>query len=217
MRMTERLTALKHWFEKELCEGRMMKAPAQDFDISVVQECEPRCYLAWSPTRTDMTGQMQTDPINVCPGIVIMPNAASAKALDDRAGDLTRGIKRNAELGQQVSVSILFSVYEPGTRLQGFTESVEAGKVDLGLLKESTEEGLFTLMDWMDDCMEKLLATHGIPHTDLMLDEAKMSYSLYTDQEYVVDRRPLYYGFINATFHAYANEEPYSEIEELLK
>ena len=32
-----------------------------------------------------------------------------------------------------------------------------------------------------------------------------MTYSLYTDQAYVVDRRPLYYGFVNAEFKGYAD------------
>ena len=204
MRMTERMTRLKEWFQQELCDGRQLKAPAPDFDISKVTTQEPRVYLAWSPTRTDQTGQMRTDPGNVCPGIVIMPNAAHAKYVEEKRFDRYSNIKRPQEMGQQVSVSILFSVYEPGIRLPGFVDSVEAGRADLSLLQEGTEEGLFTLMNWMDDCMEKLLGQRMIPHTDLFLDETTLVYSLYTDQEYVVDRRPIYYGFVNCTFFAYA-------------
>ena len=72
-------------------------------------------------------------------------------------------------------------------------------------------------MNWMDDCMEKMLGQKMIPHTDLFLDEASMVYSLYTDQEYVVDRRPIYYGFVNATFFAYATEQTPSSVEDYLK
>ena len=71
-------------------------------------------------------------------------------------------------------------------------------------------------MNWMDDCMYKLLGTKMIPKTDLFVDEETVTYSLYTDQNYVVDRRPLYYGFVNAVFNCYANEAPNPEIEELL-
>ena len=34
MRTSERLRKLKQWIEKELCEGREMKAPAPDMDIT---------------------------------------------------------------------------------------------------------------------------------------------------------------------------------------
>ena len=139
MRMTERLVGLKQWFEKELCEGRVMKAPAEDFDISKIARQEPRVYLAWSPTRADQTGQMRTDPGNVCPGIVIMPNASHAKYVEEKRFDRFSGVHRTQDLGQQLSVSILFSVYEPGIRLPGFIQSAESGYADMSLLQEGTE------------------------------------------------------------------------------
>ena len=68
----------------------------------------------------------------------------------------------------------------------------------------------------MDDCIELLLGQKMIPHTDLFLDEATTTYSLYTDQSYVVDRRPIYYGFVNATFGCYAEEGQNPAIENYL-
>ena len=111
-------------------------------------------------------------------------------------------------MGQHLAVSILFAVYEPGIRLPGFIDSAgENGKgLDMSLILEGTQEGLFTLFNWMDDCMTKLLGQKMIPGTDLTLEEATMTYSLYTDQSYVVDRRPIYYGFINTSFGCYADE-----------
>ena len=216
MRMSERLLKLKVWLEKELCEGRQMKAPAPDFNIGEIVTQEPRVYLAWAPTRTDQTGLMTTDPVNVCPGIVVMPNHANAKLVEEKRFDRYNNVHRNQMLGQNLSVSILFSVYEPGIRLPGFVESVESGRPNMGLMKEGTEEGLLTLIDWMDDCMTKLLGAKSIPGTDLFVNEEKLVYSLYTDQDYVVDRRPIYYGFVNCELYGYANEKTPTGVEEYL-
>lgn len=217
MRTTERLRKLREWIEAELCKGREMKAPADDMDITQIVRQEPRCYIGWSPTRHDVTGYVDSDMLNVCPGILIMPNASHAKAMEEKRFDKYSGVHRPQELGQTLSVSILFSVYEPGIRLPGFVDSAgsEVG-IDLSLLQEGTEEGLFTLLNWMDDCIEKLLGQKFIPQTDLFVDEAKMVYSLYTDQNYVTDKRPIFYGFVNVDFYCYADEGTNRAIEQYL-
>lgn len=218
MRTTERLRGLKQWATDNLCKGRVMKAPGQSMNIGQVVTQEPRCFLAWAPARLDKTGRLQEDIISVVPGIIIMPNQSYAKNMEEQRFDRYNKVYRPDELGQHLSVSILFSVYEPGTRLPGFTESVgEKGKgLDLTLIEEGTEQGLFTLLNWMDDCMEGLLGQKAIPNTDLFVEESKMTYSLYTDQEYVVDRRPIYYGFVNVTFGCYASEGANPAINEYL-
>jgi hypothetical protein len=71
-------------------------------------------------------------------------------------------------------------------------------------------------MNWMDDCMEKLLGQKMIPKTDLFVQEDTVTYSLYTDQSYVVDRRPIYYGFVNVVFGCHVNEGYNPDIEKLL-
>lgn len=218
MRTTERLRKLKAWIEKELCAGRMMKAPGPDMDITKIIRQEPKCYLGWQPARPDTSGFMGSDPVNVCPGILVMPNAAHAKYVDEKRFDRYSGVHRPAELAQTFSVSILFSVYEPGVRLPGFIDSAESEEgLDMRLLMEGTEEGLMTLVDWMDDCVQKLLGQRFIPQSDLFLKEASLAYSLYTDQSYVVDKRPIYYGFVNADFSCYADEGTNSVLDELLK
>jgi hypothetical protein len=139
--------------------------------------------------------------------------------MEEKRFDRYNNIHRPQEMGQHLSVSILFSVYEPGVRLPGFMDSVgETGAgLDLALIEEGTEQGLFTLMNWMDDCMEKLVGQKIIPKSDLYVDESTITYSLYTDQSYVVDRRPIYYGFVNVTFGCYANDGAETSIEEMLK
>lgn len=218
MRTVKRLKGLKKFFYENLCKGREMKAPSENFDIGKIKRQEPQVYLAWAPSRADQTGRLVEDTMSTVPGIIIMPNHAHLKYMEEKRFDRYNGINRPKMLGQQLSVSILFSVYEPGIRHPGFIHSVgEKGSgLDMTLLEEGTEEGLFTLLDWMDDGIEKLLGAKMIPDTDLFLDEETGVYSLYTDQEYVVDRRPIYYGFINCTFQCYANESPNKELLELI-
>ena len=219
MRFTERLTGLKNWAIRELCEGRMMKAPAENMDIGVIHRQEPKCYLAWAPTRTDKAGNLKEIPMSTVPGILIMLNQAYGKYVEEKRFDRYNNIHREQEMGQQLSVSILFSVYEPGIRLPGFIDSVgeKGAGLDPSLILEGTEEGLFTLMNWMDDCIEKLLGQKIIPKTDLFVQEDTVTYSLYTDQNYVVDRRPLYHGFVNVVFGCHAHEEYNQSIEGYLK
>ena len=218
MRTRERLLKLKGWVEGELCAGRIMKAPSEDMDFTKIVRQEPKCYIAWNPTRPDQTGMFHVDPVNVCPGILIMPRIAHAKFTEEKRFDRYNNIHRPQELGQTLAVDILFSVYEPGIRLPGFIDSAESGNgLDMSLLVEGTEEGLFALTDWMDDCIEKLLGQKIIPQTDLFVNEASMAYSLYTDQSFVVDKRPIYYGFVSVDFSCYAEEGVNRSIDQYLE
>lgn len=219
MRFTERFRGLKSWVTKELCEGRMMKAPGEKMDITDIQWREPACFIGWAPTRTDAAGNLTEIPAATVPGIIIMPNQQYAKYMEEKRFDRYNNIHRSKEMGQRLGITILFSVYEPGIRLPGFAESAgEQGQnLDVTKILEGTEEGFFTLFNWMDDCMYKLLGQKMIRKTDLFVDEETVTYSLYTDQNYVTDRRPLYYGFVNVVFGCYANEEPNSPIDELLR
>ena len=218
MRTSERLRKLKQWIEKELCDGREMKAPPPDMDITEIVRQKPQCFLAWQPTRPDQTGHLLVDPINVCPGILVMPRASRAKYVEEKRFGRYNNIHRPQELGQTLSADILFSVYEPGIRLPGFIDSAESENgLDMSLLMEGTEQGLFTLTDWMDDCIEKLLSQKFIPQTDLFVNEASMLYILYTDQSFVVDKRPLYYGFVTVDFSCYAEEGVNNSLENFLK
>lgn len=218
MRTVERLKQLKKWTQEQLCVGREMKTPAKNMSIGEIARREPEVYLAWAPSRVDATGRPTENLTSTVPSITIMPNQAYAKYMEEKRFDRYNNIHRPPDMGQHLSVSMLFSVYEPGIRMPGFIDSVgeNGAGMDMTLFKEGTEQGLFTLLDWMDDAMEKLLGQRAIPHTDLVVEEASTTYSLYTDQSYVVDRRPIYYGFINTSFMCYANEEQSKELNELL-
>ena len=218
MRFTERFRGLKDWTIKELCEGREMKVPAENMDIGVIRRAQPNCFLGWAPARVDATGRLTEIPNITVPGIIIMPNQQYAKYMEERRFDRYNNVHSPQEMGQRLGVSILFGIYEPGIRLPGFKESVgENGSgMDLSLIQEATEEGFYTIMGWMDDCVEKLLGAKNIPHTDLNVWEETVTYSLYVDQEYVKDLRPLYYGFVNCVFGCYATEARNPKLDELL-
>ena len=218
MRFSERFTGLKNWTIKELCKGREMKAPAEDMDIGKIKRQEPTCYLGWAPARMDKTGRLKEIPLSTVPGILIMPNQTYAKYMEEKRFDRYNNIHRPQEMGQHLAVSILFGVYEPGVRLPGFIDTVgDKGQgLDPSLIVEGREQGFLTLMNWMDDCMSKLLGQKEIPKTDLFVQEDTVTYSLYTDQNYVVDKRPIYYGFVNVVFGCHANEEINPDIENLL-
>lgn len=218
MRTVERLTALRDWMKEKLCDGREMKTPAPNMNITEIRRKEPDIYIAWAPARIDNAGRPVENESSTCPSITIMPNQAYAKYMEEKRFDRYDNVHRPSEMGQHLSVSILFSVYEPGTRLPGFIESAkENGQgIDMSLMEEGTEQGVFTLLNWMDDCITALLEQKNIPKTDMILEEATMTYSLYTDQSFVVDRRPIYYGFVNVSFNCYADEGINKEIKEIL-
>lgn len=187
-----------------------MKAPGERNDIRDVREQEPQCYLAWYPTRPERSGFADNDPLSVCPSILIMPNAAHFSKVDDKRQD----VHHSKDLCDTLSVSILMSVYEPGVRLPGFID--DHGNVDMTRIMEGSEQGLFTLLDWMDDLQKALLSTKAIPHSDLFLSEESGVRSLYTEQSFVVDKRPIYYGFINVEFKCYAEQGGTTAINSLL-
>ena len=84
MRTRERLLGLKGWITKELCDGREMKAPGKNMNIAEIVRQKPTCYLAWTPARIDQTGQQVVDDlISVTPGIIVMPNQAYVKYIED--------------------------------------------------------------------------------------------------------------------------------------
>lgn len=212
MRTEERLRKLRDWTFEAVCRGREMKAPSPDMDVTKILRQEPRAYLGWTPTRPDSTGLLTADPLNVCPGILIVPERANVKDIADKRFDRYNNIQRSREMGQWLNVSVLFSVYEPGIRLPGFAEKPSVDK-----LVEGTEQGLFTLLNWMDDFKDRLLGEMTIPGTDLVLDESQFTYSPYEDNGMIIDKRPIYYGFVNVSFYCYAQAKPNRKIDQYLE
>lgn len=214
MRTWERLRKTKAFFERELCAGREFKAPVPATgqnamygpSVTDFTTAEPRVFLAWQPARPNEPGQLDAhDPISIAPSITIMPCAAYARYVQEHRFDRYQKISRPQDMGQSLALQILFTIYEPGVRLPGFADSMDAGRADMSLFKDGTEPGLETLVNWMDDAMELILREKTVPGTDLILEDDNFMYSLYTDQTYIQDRRPLYQGFLNVEFKCYAN------------
>ena len=217
MRTWERLRKLKQWTYETVCEGRQMKTPARNMDVTVIRRQEPQVFLAFSPTRPDETGLSDTiDPLNVTPGIIIAPTTGYFKYMEEQRFDRYNNVHRPKEMGQSLSAQVLFFVYEDGVRLPGFTDAARGGIMDMSLISDGTEEGVGTLINWMDDFMEALLSTKTIPGTDMYLNEAECLYGLYSDQKYIADRRPSYIGIETITFQCHADEFN-DQIDKLLR
>lgn len=209
-----RLEGLQKWLYENLCKGRKLKAPAEDGDLKVFEWVEPQVFIDYYPTEPTADGGMDY----VAPSILIMQHPSRIKFTEEERFDRYAGIHRPQEFGQSLAVTLLFSVYEQGTRLQGFIPKLRQGEFDPDLLRESTREGLFTLTGWMDEAMRKMLALGHIPGTDLIINRKLEdgSYGLYSDSHYVVDKRPSYLGMINMEFTCFAEEVPYGEILDCL-
>lgn len=214
MRSFERLKRTKEFFERELCAGREFKVPVPATgqngqygpDIKNFTYGEPRVFICWQPMKPNEPGRYDpSDPFSVCPAITIMPGRGYVRYVQEHRFDRYQNIHRSQEMGQSVCMTLLFSVYEPGIRMPGFVDGLEAGGADMALLTDGTEAGVETLLNWMDDAKELLLRWRTIPHTDLTLEDDNFMYSLFTDQEYIVDRRPLYYGFLTVEFKGHAD------------
>ena len=221
MRTYERLEALKNWTYDVVCRGHRMKTEPPDRDITQFRDpVEPVVFIAYAPKRYDIsnsTGELEEQPVSVAPSITIMPDISNVKYVEPQRFDQYKGVHRPQEYGQQLNVQMLFTVYEDDIRLPGFVDQYEDdGTFDMTLLKEGTQAGLETLMDWMDEFKKALLTQQTIPDSDMTLNEANFLYGLRADQKYITDNRPLYYGLCVVSFYCVAEEGQNEEISALL-
>ena len=218
MRTAVRLKALQNWTYKTVCEGRKMKTPAPNGDYTKIVRQEPKVFLGYAPTRPDTSEYSgDVDPLNVAPGIIIAPVNGEVHFLEEKRFDRYSGVHRPQEMGQSLTVQNVFMVYEDGIRLPGFLDKVEAGEeYPMDLIKEGTEEGLFTLTNWMDDYKNALLSAKTIPGTDLFVNDEMFEYGWYSDQKFISDRRPCFIGMVTVKFQCYADQFN-EQIENLLK
>lgn len=216
MRTTERLDRFAEWTYNAVCKGRVMKTPAQGMDFTKIAQAEPKVYVGYYPMRPDHNQWAEQDSMNTAPSILIMPTHSYVKYMEEKRFDRYNNVHRPQELGQGLNCQVLFSVYEDGVRMPGFIDKAENGQYDLSLVREGTRDGLYMLLNWIDDFKTALLGVKFIPHTDLFLNEAEMTYGLHADQKYVSDKRPMFYGLVNVAFQCYADEAQNNEIEKLL-
>ncbi len=215
-----RLKGLRDLLYGRLCSGREMKAPGPQGDLTEIVTQEPGCYIGFAPGRMDRTGyQPAQDVTSAVPSIIIMPSRSYADYMEEKRFDRYNNVKRPQDLGQHLSVCILFQIYEPGVRLPGFAAGAdETGRgLDMTKFMEGTEQGMMTLLDWMDEAKALLIGMDTVPGTDLFLYRESAVYSPYEDQNYIVDRRPIFIGYINVDFGCYAERGAQDVIEEYLK
>ena len=212
-----RLEKLKAWVYQTMCQGREMKSPARDGDITKIRYAEPGAYMAYFPAFGDKSGTRKASE-NTAPSILIMPDRGYSENEEEKLFDRYANIHREQRIGRNVKVCLLFSVWEPGIRLPGFAESgdQEGRGLDMTLIEEGTEQGFYTLCDWMDEAERLLLGTKVIPDTDLTLVDEEMEYGPFMDQNYIVDKRNVFYGMISANFKCTSPRAANEAIEALL-
>ena len=220
MRTSTRLLRLQDWTYEKVCKGRKMKVPPPNMDITKYNEpAEPSVFLGYAPSRVDETGTMvKPDPLYVAPAITLMLDTSAAAYMEDKRFDRYNNVHRPKAYGQQVNIQALFTVYEDGIRMPGFLERVEEDPedFDMSLIKEGTQEGFLTLLNWMDDFKDALLEATYIPGTDMMVNEESIVYTLREDQKYMTDNRPMYHGFVNVQFLAYVDRGQNKEIKSII-
>lgn len=206
MRTEERLRKLRDWTFKTVCEGREMKAPAPNMDISQIVRQEPKAYIGYAPTRPDVSLYSDVDPATAAPGIIIAPVIGDVHFMEEKRFDRYNKVHRSKDMGQSLTVQNVFLVYEDGVRLPGFIDAVKRGEAfPMELIREGTENGLFTLTNWMDDYKDALLSAGSIPGTDLTVNDEAFDYGWYSDQKTISDRRPIFIGMVTVKFQCYAD------------
>lgn len=219
MRTRQRLTALRKFVQEKVCDGRLMKTPARDRDgredIMQIARQEPVACLGFYPMRPDSSGILRSDPLNVCPGILISQIPDLVKYVESERFDRYSDIRRTQELGQWLNINFLFSIYEPGIRLPGFVQSAATG-LDMSKFVEGTEEGVLTLADWIDDLKDELVAVSAIPGTDLIVSEKSITYGPLIESGYIADKRPIFYGNINVRFQCSSDHKDNKTIDQYL-
>ena len=220
MRTAERMRRLKSWTYEVCCKGRKLKTPPPGQDITkYLEPREPSVFLNFQPMRPDQTAAMMPfNPINAAPSVTLLLDNSMAKYMEDKRFDTYNNVHRTKVFGQTLNIQALFAVYEDGVRLPGFIEKVEADPedFDMSLIREGTEEGLFTLLNWMDDFKDSLIAAKFIPKTDMYVNEESIVYTLREDQKYPSDNRPLFYGAVNVSFNCYSEHKDNPELRKFL-
>ena len=220
MRTAERLIKLQSWVFDVCCKDRKLKVPPPGQDITKYRDrVVPSVFLNFMPMRPDQTIALaNVNPLNAAPSITLLIDNSMAKYMEDKRFDTYNNVHRNKTFGQTLNIQALFTVYEDGVRLPGFIEKVEANPedFDMTLIKEGTQEGLFTLLNWMDDYKDSLIAAKLIPGTDMYVNEESIVYTLREDQKYPSDNRPLFYGVVNVSFNCYSEHKDNPDLRALL-
>lgn len=193
----ERLTAIQVWVRENVCEGKQLKTPGDN--DATVKMAEPRCFVSNYPRRLN-AAEGET-PYVVAPSILIVPTPSSAMIVQEQRFDRYNGIKRDQRMGGQLSVEFIFAVYDPGTRNEYAQESGKASDI-----ADNGDEGFYTMTDWIDELIKKLLGVHQFPGTDLYVWPASIGWGPRMVQDSNADSWPYYLGYVTLTLGHYAAE-----------
>ena len=221
MRLIAELDALKDWTKETVCKGKLFKSPGSDANVHNVVYTEPEVFVGYYPTRPDNTGFYSGSIVNTAPSILLMPDIIYEKNNEEQRFDRYAHISRPKQAGKLVNIQALFVVFEDGIRLPDYdpiTDEKGNRAIDLTKIREGTHDGVGLLLNWMDEYAEALLGREMIPGTDMTLLENTLRYSMISDQKYVNDKRPLFYGLMEFGFQCltWENQRENKDVLDIL-
>lgn len=200
----QRIEALKQFVSDVSDSVGDLKAPGKSLDDIVYKR--PKMYTAYYPSRPQKQDQppgMALSPDDAsAPSVLFMLTPSMAQSMEEERFDRYNNIHRPAEFGGKLGILMQFVIYDPGVRLPGF-----GGRYP-DLIEDATEDGFYTLTDWMDVVIRALLTCDAIPGSDMYVLKDTIKYSPYIDGDYIADRRPFYYGQLAVTFGYYTANLP---------
>lgn len=207
MRTIHRMDELKRWTFDTICKGKQFKTPAKDGDVREVVRQEPQVFVGYFPTLLDSAGMAYLNAMNVVPSILLMPSVTYAENNEEQRFDRYSNVHSPKKAGHMLSLQALFSIYEDGVRLPGFIDSAEDyDGYDFDKIVDGSREGVGLLFNWMEEFSEQLLGVEYIPNTDMCVIHNSLRYRMISDQHYINDKRPIYYGLVEVDFQCLTSE-----------
>lgn len=205
MEMVERLKLLKQFCYESVCRGKRMKAPQNGpdgrSDDLLVAEKEPEVFIGMYPRRKN---GREREATRVAPSILFIPGTSLAERYREKRWDKYQNVKRQREMSAELNAQFLFTMYDPGLRI-GET------------IADNTEDAILSLVDWMMEWQRTLIGNKGrIAGTDLFVYDDSTVWSLLSNDESLDDRRPYYFGVVQASFGHYSNKTTDPELESIL-
>lgn len=185
MTLEQRIDAVKYFLETHVCDGLKLKIP-NDKNVYDVAYGSPKAFATFIPPKDKLPGDLNYP----APSVVVMPLRDEENERDGKV--LTR---------------LLFTVYDPGTRLPGAMEHEKPEYIGMD------HEGWRGLLNFMERARQALRKARVIGDMEL---DFPLKRGLFNEEDSTPDFRPYYMGWMDVPFH-YGVEPLYSkEIAEFM-
>lgn len=212
MKSAERLEAIKQFTYDKVCKGKSLKTPIlnkgltrNDSDFKV-KYTEPKVYVGLYPQKAE-----NGEESKIAPSILILPGTSYSGKFKEKRFERYNNLHRQPDLMGELSVQWVFCVYDPGIRKKEYDGDIK--REDIG---ENTEAAIYTLTDWMDELQAYIMGQEIIEGTDLYVLYDSVRWSLLNSEGSVEDRRPYYYGVVEAIYGTAVNRKENTSVNKLL-